>query len=191
MNTNDNKRELYTPEVDKKSLYMKMKDLLSKKKKQMGKPTPVDISEENKIKLLKTIYIFNHGDKVCEPFEYSCRVGSDMSFADLERELLTIGITIDEVVLEEKKYKLIKDQEEHDRRVAAKEYKPSDIKYFVLSTHDGQQFPFRETPESTQFLAKSGYNNAKGTCENFVDRIQDLNANYTNSSSDRKGKSYR
>lgn len=135
----------------------------------------LDISSDDRIKLLTALYIFNHGNKVCMPFEYCSKTGSIENgggdYAALENQINSLGYSVKEIVFVNNIYKLVSDNEAFDERKKSKTFFPNEVEYFVLSNKEAIEFPLIETPETLEFLAKSGDVRAIGTYNNWMRKV--------------------
>ena len=162
-----------------KEKLMNMKKILLKKNKSLeeskNENMKLDIPNDDKIKLLTALYIFNHGNKVCMPFEYCYKTGSIENgggdYAALESQINALGYNVKEIVFVDKIYKLVSANEAFRERKKSKTFFPNEVKYFVLSNKEAIEFPLVETPETLEFLAKSGDVRAIGTYNNWMRKV--------------------
>ena len=140
------------------------------------------ISNDDKIKLLSALYTYNHGDKVCMPGEYSftpeTKENGCGDYKLLQQEIEQLGYKIKEVVFANTHYKLAADAEAFEERKKTSQFFPRDVAHFVLSNKDEECFTLVETPETLDFLAKSGDERAIGTYNNWISKVKDLQYEY-------------
>lgn len=159
---------------------------------QLGKTkeNAINIPNDDKIGLLSALYTYNHGNKVCKPFEYSCKDGRKENdggdYLKFKQDILKLGYKVEDIIFVENNYKLRSDAEDFEKRKSNNSFFPSDVKYFILSNENGIKFPFIETPETLEFLAKSGDKRAIGTYENWLKRLYEINSPTHNAINDRK-----
>lgn len=58
----------------------------------------------------------------------------------------------------------------------SKTFFPNEVKYFVLSNKESIVFPLVETPETLEFLAKSGDVRAIGTYNNWIKKVHSFDS---------------
>ena len=163
---------------------MNMKKILVKKNKSLeeskNENMKLDIPNDDKIKLLTALYIFNHENKVCMPFEYCYKAGSIENgggdYAVLENQINALGYNVKEIVFVNKIYKLVSANEAFEERKKSKTFFPNEVKYFVLSNKEAIEFPLVETPETLEFLAKSGDVRAIGTYNNWIKKVHSFDS---------------
>ena len=162
-----------------KEKFMNMKKILLKKNKSLeeskNESMKLNIPNDDKIKLLTALYIFNHGNKVCMPVEYCYKTGSIENgggdYVTLENQINALGYSVKEIVFFNKTYKLVSANEAFEERKKSKTFFPNEVKYFVLSNKESIVFPLVETPETLEFLAKSGDVRAIGTYNNWMRKV--------------------
>lgn len=167
-----------------KEKLMNMKKILLEKNKSLeeskNESMKLNIPNDDKIKLLTALYIFNHGNKVCMPFEYCYKAGSIENgggdYAVLENQINALGYNVKEIVFVNKIYKLVSANEAFKERKKSKTFFPNEVKYFVLSNKEAIDFPLVETPETLEFLAKSGDVRAIGTYNNWMREVHGFNS---------------
>lgn len=114
-----------------KEKLINMKKILLKKNKSLeeskNESMKLNIPNDDKIKLLTALYIFNHGNKVCMPVEYCYKTGSIENgggdYATLENQINTFkDYSVKEIVFFNKTYKLVSGNEGIDGRKKVKNF---------------------------------------------------------------------
>lgn len=135
----------------------------------------INIPDDDKIKLLAALYTYNHGDKDCMPFEYSCKTGGKENgsgnYLLFEQEVQNLGYNVKEIVFIPNSYMLLTDAEAFENRKKTKQFYPKEVKYFVIVDKEEKSFILRETSKNLEFLARSGDRKAIKTYNNWMMRI--------------------
>lgn len=161
---------------------LKEKLLGYKLKKLSNEKNLIKIPYDDKVKLLSLLYKFNHGDKECSPFEYSCKLGMHSNgvdgYKDFKHGIELLGYKIDDVIVEDNfkaKMMTVDDAEiikkDYEKRKSNNQLYPHEIKYFILKSPDDACFKFMETPDTLEFLAKAGNQYAVATYNNWVRKL--------------------
>ena len=134
------------------------------------------IPKEKLIKILSSLYTYNHGDKDCYPFEYVRKEG-DISngggdYKKLEKELRKLGYYIVMWAFEDYSKKGKQQQIEFKQRRMGNYFIPRDVKKIILMDKEMNVIPLYETPLTLEFLAKNGDERAKTTFYNFESRLK-------------------
>ena len=134
------------------------------------------VPKEKLVKMLSSLYTYNHGDKGCYPEEYVNKEGNIKgdsilsfggSFEKFADELNDIGYFIVKAVYEDYSKKSKKEQIEFSERLALDLFMPKDIKKFILMDNEFNVVSLFETPATLEFLAKNGDSRAKETYKRF------------------------
>lgn len=146
----------------------KLKEKL--KNEEMKQEETLPIPQEEMVALLKVLFTYYHGNRPCSAWEYISNAGNKENgggdYAQLEKELLYLGYQIEQVIFEEKQYRLPIQQEIYEKRKQEGKFLPSDVKGFVIFNQQ-QKFVLSESPESLELLADAGDERAFWTRESF------------------------
>ena len=139
------------------------------------------VNKENLVKILSVLYTYNHGDKVCHPYEYVRKEGNMSNgggdYIKFENELDNLGYFIIGIVFEDYTKKRKQQQKEFEQRRKENNFIPKDIKKFILMDYEYNVVSLYETPATLAFLAKNGDERAKDTFYNFESRLKGCGEN--------------
>ena len=139
------------------------------------------VPKEKLVKLLSSLYIYNHGDKVCYPIEYVNKEGNISNgggdYSRLEEELNKIGYLIMATIFEDYGKKSKQKQKEFEQRRLGNYFIPKDVKKFIIMDEECNVVSLFETPETLVFLAKNGDERAKETFYNAEARLKAYGSN--------------
>ena len=134
------------------------------------------VPKEKLVKMLSSLYTYNHGDKWCYPHEYVRKDGNISNrggdYSQLEEELNNIGYLIVSVIFEDYAKKSKQLQREFEQRRTENNFIPRDVKKFILMDEELNVVPLFETSETLALLAKNGDERAKDTFYNFESRLK-------------------